>query len=60
MRFFMIFLTLLLTACEVINSESVYEGIRSQQKTNNAGKEPKQQTLPDYQQYEKERNELKR
>lgn len=50
----------LLTGCGVINQQSVYEGVRSQQKANNAGKEPKQPSLPTYQQYEKEREELKK
>ncbi|MEY2706921.1 MAG: hypothetical protein RI905_672 [Pseudomonadota bacterium] len=50
----------LLTGCGVINEQSLYEGVRSQQKANNAGKEPKQPTLPTYQQYEKEREELKK
>lgn len=50
----------LLTGCGVINEQSVYEGVRSQQKANNAGKEPKQPTLPSYQQYEKERDGLKK
>ena len=50
----------LLTGCGVISSQSVYEGVRSQQKANNAGVEPKQPTLPSYQQYEKERDELKK
>lgn len=61
MRFYLVTLALiLLTGCGVINEQSVYEGVRSQQKAKNAGAEPKQQTLPSYQQYEKERDELKR
>jgi len=48
-----------LTSCGSITSESVYEGIRSQQKAKNAGIEPKQPALPSYQQYEKERDALK-
>lgn len=54
------FVLILLTGCSVINEQSVYEGVRSQQKAKNAGAEPKQQTLPTYQQYEKERGELKK
>jgi hypothetical protein len=50
----------LLTGCGVISQQSVYEGVRDQQKTNNAGVEPKQPTLPSYQQYEKERDGLKK
>jgi uncharacterized protein YcfL len=51
---------ILLAGCSVINEQSVYEGVRSQQKAKNAGIEPKQPTLPSYQQYEKERDELKK
>lgn len=54
------FLFILLTGCAVINEQSVYEGVRSQQKAKNAGSEPKQLTLPTYQQYEKERDGLKK
>lgn len=50
---------ILLTSCGVINQQSVYEGIRSQQKASNAGLEPKPPILPTYQQYEKERGTLK-
>ena len=50
----------LLTGCGVINEQSVYEGVRSQQKANNAGKAPKQSTLPSYDQYQKEREVLKK
>lgn len=50
---------ILLNACSIMNQESFYEGIRSQQKANSAGKESKQQTLPSYQQYEIERGTLK-
>ena len=41
------------------SSESVYEGIRSQQKAKGSSIEPKQQPLPSYQQYQKERETLK-
>lgn len=60
MRSCLVTLVVLLSGCGVISSQSVYEGVRSQQKANNAGKEPKQPTLPTYQQYEKEREELKK
>jgi uncharacterized protein YceK len=61
MRFYLVtFVLILLAGCSVINEQSVYEGVRSQQKAKNAGAEPKQQILPSYQQYEKERDELKK
>ncbi len=55
-----IFSLISLTGCGVINKQSVYEGVRNQQKVNNIGIEPKQPTLPSYQRYEKERDELKK
>ncbi len=55
-----IFSLISLTSCGVINKQSVYEGVRNQQKVNNIGIEPKQPTLPSYQRYEKERDELKK
>jgi hypothetical protein len=54
------FVLILLAGCGVINKESVYEGVRNQQKDNNVGIEPKKPTLPSYQQYEKERDGLKK
>lgn len=61
MRFYLVtFASIVLTGCSVTNEQSVYEGVRSQQKAKNAGSEPKQPTLPSYQQYEKELDELKK
>ncbi len=41
--------------CQALKPESIYEGIRSQQKSNNVGKDMPKQTLPSYGEYEKER-----
>lgn len=60
MRSCLVTIIVFLSGCGVISSQSVYEGVRSQQKANNAGVEPKQPTLPSYQQYEKERDEFKK
>jgi hypothetical protein len=48
-------ISLVLAGCQSINTESFYEGIRSQQKINDVGKDMPKQTLPSYQEYEKER-----
>jgi hypothetical protein len=48
-------ISLVLAGCQSINTESIYEGIRSQQKINDVGKDMPKQTLPSYQEYEKER-----
>lgn len=53
-------LCLTMMGCQAIKPESVYEGIRSQQKNNNVGKDMPKQTLPTYQEYEKERNQIKK
>jgi hypothetical protein len=47
-----------LAGCGTLNAESVYEGLRSQQKANSAGIEPKKPSMPSYQQYQKERDAL--
>ena len=41
--------------CHSLKPVSVYEGIRFQQKSNNVGKDMPKQTLPSYQEYERER-----
>ena len=48
----------LITGCGLVSSESMYEGVRSQQKANSGGTEPKQPILPTYQQYQQERGKL--
>lgn len=50
-----IFLSVFLLGCGILSEQSVYEGIRSQQKIKDVGSEPKSQTLPPYDQYKEER-----
>ncbi len=45
-----------LLGCGILSEQSVYEGIRSQQKIKDVGSEPKSQTLPPYDQYKEERD----
>ena len=52
---FTLMISLVLAGCQSINTESFYEGIRSQQKINDVGKDMPKQTLPSHQEYEKER-----
>ena len=47
-----------LAGCGLASSESIYEGVRSQQKANSGGTESKQPILPTYQQYQLERSKL--
>ncbi len=45
-----------LLGCGILSEQSIYEGIRSQQKIKDVGSEPKSQTLPPYDQYKEERD----
>ncbi len=51
---------LALNACGVITQESIYEGVRSQEKLKNAGQEVLPNKMPTYQDYEVERERLKK
>jgi hypothetical protein len=51
---------LLLQACGLITKESVYEGVRSQEKLKHAGQPIEPTAMPSYQDYENERNRLKK
>ena len=48
-----------LAGCGAISAESIYEGIRSQQKINADPNIPNPQILPPYDQYQKERDKSK-
>ena len=48
-----------LAGCGAISAESIYEGIRSQQKINADPNIPNPQILPPYDQYQKEREKSK-
>jgi hypothetical protein len=54
----LIFISLINGACGAVNSQSLYDGVRTQQKANSGGAEPKQTILPSYQQYQQEREKL--
>lgn len=49
---------ILLTACGLITEQSVYEGIRANQKVKSDGQATKQ--LPDYETYKEEREKARR
>lgn len=53
---FIVLFCMPLLACGILSEQSVYEGIRSQQKIKDVGSEPKSQTLPPYDQYKEERD----
>jgi hypothetical protein len=49
-----------LQACAFVSSQSVYEGIRSAEKTKTTGTTQTPAALPNYDRYEKEREVLKK
>jgi hypothetical protein len=49
-----------LTACGVVTEQSVYEGIRATQRAKSAGTGQDNKALPDYDQYNQERENLKK
>jgi hypothetical protein len=51
---------LLLQACGLVTKESIYEGVRSQEKLKNTGQLIEPNAMPSYQDYENERNRLKK
>jgi hypothetical protein len=50
----------LLPACGFISNQSIYEGVRGQEKAKTTGMTQKPAALPNYDQYEKEREDLKK
>ena len=48
-------LALLFSGCGVMTEQSLYEGIRTQQKIKDVGVEPKSHPMPPYDQYKEER-----
>ena len=50
----------LLPACGFVSNQSVYEGIRGNEKAKTTGTSQKPSALPNYDQYEKEREVLKK
>jgi len=50
----------LLPACGFISHQSVYEGIRGNEKAKTTGTSQKPSALPNYDQYDKEREVLKK
>jgi hypothetical protein len=50
----------LLPACGFVSHQSVYEGIRGNEKAKTTGTTQKTSALPNYEQYEKEREVLKK
>jgi hypothetical protein len=55
-----IFAFLTLSSCSFLNERSAYEGVRASQKAKSSGSGTEQKNLPPYDQYEKERNAIRK
>lgn len=56
----LMFVLAILGGCGVISGRSVYEGARATQKARTTGTEPQPRELPPHDEYERERESLKR
>jgi hypothetical protein len=59
MKPFLACLPLLLAGCGVVTSQSIYEGLRTQESVKNAGTQQPPEKMGSYGAYEKERDKLK-
>jgi len=59
MRLF-ILACMILNSCSVINERAVYEGVRANQKAKSSASGTEQKDLPPYDQYEKERDAIRK
>lgn len=60
MRVLLLFIFLGLASCGVISERSVYEGIRSNERAKTVGSDNADKVLPNYDQYNKERESIKK
>jgi hypothetical protein len=60
MRVLLLFIFLGLASCGVISERSVYEGFRSNQRAKSVGADSADKVLPNYDQYNKEREAIKK
>ncbi len=54
------FFSLGLASCGIVSERSVYEGIRSNERTKTAGSDNADKALPNYDRYNKEREAIKK
>ena len=59
MKLSLVLIVLLLSGCGAVTSQSIYEGLRTQQSVKNAGVSPPPENMKPYERYEKEREKLK-
>lgn len=60
MRVLLLFIFVGLASCGVISERSVYEGIRANERAKSAGTDNAGKTLPNFDQYNKEREAIKK
>ena len=60
MRVLLLFIFLGLVSCGAISERSVYEGIRSNERAKTVGSDNADKVLPNYDQYNKERESIKK
>jgi hypothetical protein len=57
---FVVLICCLLSACGVVTEQSIYEGIRANERAKSAGTGQDDKALPDYDRYRQERELLKK
>ena len=60
MRVLLLFIFLGLASCGVVSERSIYEGVRSNERAKSAGTDNVDKALPNYDQYNKERESIKK
>jgi hypothetical protein len=60
MRVLLLFIFLGLASCGVVSERSIYEGVRSNERAKSAGTDNADKALPNYDQYNKEREAIRK
>ena len=60
MRVLLLFIFLGLASCGVVSERSIYEGVRSSERAKSAGTDSADKVLPNYDQYNKAREAIKK
>ncbi len=60
MRVLLLFIFFDLASCGVVSERSIYEGVRSNERAKSAGTDNADKALPNYDQYNKEREAIRK
>lgn len=60
MRVILLFIFFGLASCGVVSERSIYEGVRSNERAKSAGTDNADKALPNYEQYNKEREAIRK